>query len=102
MHSHHAARYSLLLLGTGVAPNPLQPANSTAVAVNPNGGQVLASFDVNSVPPTPPTRFLRLDSFHHGRQPERWCLRRRDRHLRQWREIFDGPQRWPRRERPRG
>ncbi|MHC5544117.1 hypothetical protein ACYOEI_38310, partial [Singulisphaera rosea] len=56
--------FSLDLVTTAALPSFIQPANSTAVAANPNGSQVVASFDVNSVPTLPPTRYLRLDSFH--------------------------------------
>ncbi|WP_422923846.1 PKD domain-containing protein [Singulisphaera sp. PoT] len=56
--------FSLFWTGTTALPNPAQPATATAVAVNPFGNQVVASYDVNSVPVLPPVRFLRLDNFH--------------------------------------
>ncbi|WP_406694298.1 PKD domain-containing protein [Singulisphaera sp. Ch08] len=52
----------LFRLATSAAPDASHPANATAVAVAPNGSQVLASFDINSVPVLPPTKYLRLDS----------------------------------------
>lgn len=55
---------TLTRTATSTAPDASHPANATAVAVKPNGSQVLASFDINSVPALPPTKYLQLNFIH--------------------------------------